>query len=272
LEAKKPFGGLASADNYFQIIRYGWNSQTPIGLLCDFEQLHIGVEAIFSEQQRELAREKSYESLKSRALTRRPTGGKAFGYGSPKEAVIVKEIFERYAKGAGLRAIAVELNRRNVPSPGSAWARKTRRATGWMNTAIRVILRNPVYTGEIVWNRYEWLKDPDSGKRKVRQRPETEWIKYQDDTRRLIPQSLWLKVQRRIKASATRETGRRKHSGGVPRHVLSGLLLCGECGSHLVLVDGRCYACTSAKGGGACGDTARLKHDVIEGKKVAAPI
>jgi adenine-specific DNA-methyltransferase len=41
LEAKKPFGGLATADNYFQIIRYGWNSQTAIGILTDFEQLHV---------------------------------------------------------------------------------------------------------------------------------------------------------------------------------------------------------------------------------------
>lgn len=41
IEAKKPFGDIATADNYFQIIRYGWNSQTPIGALFDFEQFEI---------------------------------------------------------------------------------------------------------------------------------------------------------------------------------------------------------------------------------------
>jgi adenine-specific DNA-methyltransferase len=40
-EAKKPFGDIASAQNYFQTIRYGWNAQTPIALLTDFEQFHI---------------------------------------------------------------------------------------------------------------------------------------------------------------------------------------------------------------------------------------
>jgi adenine-specific DNA-methyltransferase len=41
VEAKKPYGDIATADNYFQIIRYGWSSQTPIGVLHDFEQFEI---------------------------------------------------------------------------------------------------------------------------------------------------------------------------------------------------------------------------------------
>jgi type I restriction-modification system DNA methylase subunit len=40
-EAKKPFGDIATPDNYFQVIRYGWNAQTPIGVLTDFEQFQI---------------------------------------------------------------------------------------------------------------------------------------------------------------------------------------------------------------------------------------
>jgi len=41
VEAKKPSVDIESKDSYFQIIRYGWNSQTPIGVLTDFEQFHI---------------------------------------------------------------------------------------------------------------------------------------------------------------------------------------------------------------------------------------
>ncbi len=40
-EAKKPAGDIATADNYFQTTRYGWNAQTPIALLTDFEQFQI---------------------------------------------------------------------------------------------------------------------------------------------------------------------------------------------------------------------------------------
>lgn len=41
VEAKKPFGQLATPQNYFQTIRYGWNAQTPIAVLTDFEQFHV---------------------------------------------------------------------------------------------------------------------------------------------------------------------------------------------------------------------------------------
>jgi hypothetical protein len=41
IEAKKPTLTLATADNYFQAIRYGWNSSTPLAVLTDFHSLHI---------------------------------------------------------------------------------------------------------------------------------------------------------------------------------------------------------------------------------------
>lgn len=41
VEAKKPFAELVTRDNYFQTIRYGWNSQTPLAVLTNFEELHI---------------------------------------------------------------------------------------------------------------------------------------------------------------------------------------------------------------------------------------
>jgi hypothetical protein len=41
VEAKKPHGDIATADNYFQTIRYAWNSETPLAVLTDFNQLHV---------------------------------------------------------------------------------------------------------------------------------------------------------------------------------------------------------------------------------------
>ena len=41
VEAKKPFGDIATAQNYFQTIRYGWNAQIPVAVLTDFEQFQI---------------------------------------------------------------------------------------------------------------------------------------------------------------------------------------------------------------------------------------
>lgn len=41
VEAKKPSVTLSTVDNYFQAIRYGWNSQIPIVVLTNFCELHI---------------------------------------------------------------------------------------------------------------------------------------------------------------------------------------------------------------------------------------
>jgi len=41
VEAKKPSVELAAPDHYFQTVRYGWNSQTPISFLTNFEGTHV---------------------------------------------------------------------------------------------------------------------------------------------------------------------------------------------------------------------------------------
>ena len=41
VEAKKPHAGIDNPDFYFQTIRYGWNSHTPIAVLTDFEELRV---------------------------------------------------------------------------------------------------------------------------------------------------------------------------------------------------------------------------------------
>ena len=41
VEAKKPQADVDTPDHYFQTIRYGWNSQTPLSVLMDFEHLRV---------------------------------------------------------------------------------------------------------------------------------------------------------------------------------------------------------------------------------------
>jgi type I restriction-modification system DNA methylase subunit len=41
VEAKKPARNIDNADDYFQTIRYGWNAQTPVSVLTDFEQFRV---------------------------------------------------------------------------------------------------------------------------------------------------------------------------------------------------------------------------------------
>jgi len=148
-------------------------------------KLQAGLSGIIGEAFRDMVKYRTYSALESRAKDARPTGGRAYGYRNGtvdrREQSIVEEIFRRFADGASCRRIASELNERGVPSPGSSWKRVSRRCTGWMGSAIRAILTNNRYRGDVGWNRSEWIKDPDSGQRKRRERPRSEWIVHHDE-------------------------------------------------------------------------------------------
>ncbi|MCX6829637.1 MAG: type I restriction enzyme HsdR N-terminal domain-containing protein [candidate division Zixibacteria bacterium] len=41
VEAKKPSVDIGTKENHFQLIRYGWNSNTPLAVLTDFEHFNV---------------------------------------------------------------------------------------------------------------------------------------------------------------------------------------------------------------------------------------
>ncbi len=178
------------------------------------------------------------------------------------QAEIVREIFSRFVHGASCLTIARELNARGVPSPGSTWKRKTRRCKGWMGSAVRVILRNPLYCGRMRWNVSQFVRDPDSGKHKRRRRPKAEWVEYQDEALRIIPNQLYERAQDRTRASSNSD--KRLKSGGRAKYLLSGLLVCNVCKAHYVIADARSYACSGHWNGGACSNQIRVRRDSIE--------
>ncbi len=71
----------------------------------------------------------------------------------PDRVDVVREIFRLYVdEGRGFKACADALNRRGVPSPrGPEWS--PRCGGKWSVTTLRSILLNPVYVGDLVWNR-----------------------------------------------------------------------------------------------------------------------
>jgi len=86
-------------------------------------------------------------------------GGRVYGYRNVRngqgfvyraidqvEAGIVRRIFQQYADGVGMLTIAHTLNADAVPSP--------RKGSGsWTPTAIREMLRRPLYAGIMTWNK-----------------------------------------------------------------------------------------------------------------------
>jgi site-specific DNA recombinase len=180
----------------------------------------------------------------------------------PAQSTIVTEIFECYGAGETTVAIATELNRRGVPSAGSTWNRKTRRASGWMFTSVRVILKNPLYTGQQRWNATQFVRDPDTNKYLRRHRPKSEWITHQIEELRIVSDDVFQRAQARSKSVSSADP--RLKSGGKSKYLLSGLLRCESCGAHYIIADKFKYACSSFLGGGNCTNGVYVRRDALE--------
>jgi DNA invertase Pin-like site-specific DNA recombinase len=252
-----------------------------VGVLDGFDsdsrtaRMQAGLSGIMSEEFRAQIASRTHSALDMRARLGKATGGKCYGYSKAgeiieMEAAIVREVFERAARGESMKAIVVDLNRRGVPSPGSTWERKTRRSDGlWLVSGVHSMLANDRYIGRVVWNRSIWRRDPDSGKRQRVERPESEWIVT--DGPAIVELEAWEKVRALAQP--------RKFHGGTrgrgPKYVLSGILVCGECGGKLVATgaNGSRYYCGTRHQGGdaACSNSVGARRDVAE-EKLLEPI
>jgi DNA invertase Pin-like site-specific DNA recombinase len=143
------------------------------------------------------------------------------------EAEIVRWLFRTYADtDASLRGLAAELNRRGILPPKTAPC--------WGMGTIRRMFENPVYLGEVVWNRrgrgrffgvvdckVQPLSESD---KKTRPHSKDQWISRTDRHEAIIDQETFSRVQQKLIENKKRTA--KKSSGPF---VLSGLLECGHC-------------------------------------------
>lgn len=222
----------------------------------------VGLRGIMSELYLSDLADKTHRGLTGRALAGASAGGIAYGYRVTDtgqraiveaQAMVVRRIFADYLSGLSARGIAVALNREGVPSPrGGEWAVSaiygdTKRGIG--------ILANPIYAGRQVWNRSQWIKHPDTGRRVRRERPQAEWVTTEHPELAIVGQRLWDAVQATIRARSQVHAGK----GRKPRALLSGLLRCADCGGPVAMVDSHSYGCARARDRGTCQNRQRVK-------------
>ena len=182
------------------------------------------------------------------------------------EAKVVRRIFEDYANGASPLAIASQLNAEGVPGP---------RGRHWIDTTIRGqvdrgtgLLNNELYVGRIVWNRTSYVRDPGTGKRLARLNPKDEWEESSDDSLRIVDDALWRRVkahQGEVRTVMARDgTGVALNRAHRAQHLLSGLILCGDCGSPFAMRDARHYGCSNVRSKGTCSNGLKVKRVDLE--------
>lgn len=240
----------------------------------------VGLRGLMSELYLDDLADKTHRGLTGRALAGACAGGLAYGYRvtstgeraiDEAQAAVVRRIFHEYINGTSPRAIAHGLNAEGIPSArGSTWAmsavRGDARGIG--------ILSNELYVGRRVWNRSRWVKHPDTGRRLRKERPRAEWIVTEHPELAIVDAPTWDAAQRRLRAlgKATRtEPGRRGGPGRPPRHLLSGILRCGTCGSSVVAVSDYSYGCSRNKerGDAACSNALRVSKRAAEAALLA---
>ncbi len=211
--------------------------------------------------------------------------------GHPKRVRTVRTIFRLYTEERrGLTAVSSYLNDHGMATPrGPGWARIY--SGEWRDSTVRSILVNPIYCGDMVWNRrtdgrfHRIERVTSGGGRPVERRhvhgarlvpnDRSDWIIVRDTHEPIVPRRTWQLAQeiREGKHSSIAQRGEPKRpeggwSGKRARFLLSGLIQCGRCGGKYQGVtrtkgkprkDGtkikhRYYACGSyiAKGRKAC--------------------
>lgn len=177
-----------------------------------------------------------------------------------KEAAVIRRIFADYVAGASPRKIAAALNAEAVPSPrGGEWNASTINGNAARGNGI---LHNRLYIGEVVWNRQSFAKDPDSGRRRSRLNPKSEWIIRQAPDLRIIDDATWELAQARKAGFEGVKVAHRRR----PKHLLSGLVVCGCCGAPFTLSGSGRLRCSSRIERGTCDNARTIKMDTIEAR------
>ena len=239
----------------------------------------VGLRGLVGQLYREDNAHKVRRGLAGRVGQGLNAGGKAYGYAPAvgekgkriiveAEAKIVQRIFEDYVAGRTPREIAYDLNNEGISPPrGRAWNASTINGNMQRGTGI---IQNELYAGRLVWNKVRMIKDPDTGKRLSRPNPKTIG---RPRTCRICALSLKSYLRQRRVASRRAAIPIPTHQRR-PRHMLSGLLRCGACGSGMS-TNGRDKSeririrCSAATESGVCRDAKTFYLTAVESAVLA---
>ena len=182
------------------------------------------------------------------------------------EAAIVKEIFEMYTKqNMGTNTIAHELNQRGIT---------TRKGKKWDGTAVRRLLKNEKYKGQVVINKY---KNPDvtSSSKRKKERDPNEWVVLNDAIPAIIDKKTWEKAKEILEQRVKELPYGTKLGAKIVKNSFHKKIKCAKCMSFFTRVsstkkrkDGRefveyNYFCINRRKHGTC-DMRGISHNTLE--------
>lgn len=141
----------------------------------------------------------------------------------PDQAPVVQMIYNLYVKGIGMASIATKLNKMQIP---------TAKGKDWVQSSIRGILSNPVYTGKIRWNFRPQVKKMVDGK-PAKERPRansSDWQIIDGRHEAIVDQDVFDRAQIIISEIPSAPAPK---SLGI-KNPLASIIVCGKCGRKMV--------------------------------------
>ena len=205
------------------------------------DRFATSLDALLAEREADNIRERNLRTVRHNAEQGRPHGRLPYGYRriydertgqlllqvpDPAQAKVLREAAHELLNGGTLRGVCRRLNAEGIPSP-----RKPQRNTPdadvvrlWERGTLRQLLLNPSNAG---------LRQHQG-----RVIGKAAW-------EAVIPEGDWLRLKRLLTDPGRRSAEPR---GTEPRHLLSGIALCGECGARVKAATNltrmpRAYAC-----------------------------
>ncbi len=184
------------------------------------------------------------------------------------QAPVIRRIFRMCADGMSYAEIAKTLNSEKVLAPKPA---RNRRVRGWGPSSIHEMLHNERYRGVQVWNRTRKERNPETGRKISRARPQSDWMRVDVPEWRIVSEELWNETHQRL-AYKKKRFANRGAAGitGRSKYLFSGLLVCGVCGAKMVIVSGdgkrayKKYGCPSHRYRGICDNGLMIRLDRLE--------
>lgn len=230
-----------------------------------------GMRGIINEMYLDDLRAKTHRGLSGQFARGYHAGGMSYGYRSvadgenghhleivEEQAEWVRKIFVWYAGGWGVARIAARLNEMGVRTArGGTWAASAIHGREDRGTGI---LNNELYRGVYVWNRAQFVKDPDTGRRQRVDRPAHEVLRREEPGLRIVSEELW-EMSRRPKLTPGGPGSR----GKTYTTLFGGILRCARCGGAVTALNTHQYGCSTRRerGRAVCGGitVSRLQLD-----------
>jgi site-specific DNA recombinase len=147
-----------------------------------------------------------------------------------EEAVHVLRAFERYTnENWSLGRIARDFNEKSVGNLNT-----------WDHASVGQVLRRRTYVGVAIYRQTYQVRDPDTGKVKIKTRPRKDWLVRRMRHLQIVPWGLWKLTQKRLEQCREVYASLKKQEGATRTDLYPKVLIrpvCGSCGS--VLTFGR---------------------------------